>query len=622
MRSPEQPSAASKGGVFLATTALEDFWDASKPVLFLGDGCRRFSRRSVWEAMDGRLLETPWVSEKAVRDAYQFVSDARERLLPRLAKALNGIHGREHDQRYWRIFLGPWLTWYLNVVYDRYRLIRRALDLEPDLTTIGLAESCFVTPQDTLDFVLQIQDDPYNLQVCTKILAALGRDFPRKEAAVIPSPLARNPSAYGSGGTSMRARLKRLAKKCRQVAFEALQSRGRVILKNSYFSRRVEALLWLKTGGRVSVNVTPSLPAAETASPLNRVLREKLREAAPAGDEFDRILARLLPEDLPRCFVEDYGSVEAYARAHYPPSPRAIFSANAWYFDEAFKHWSGACAEEGTRLLGTQHGGYGVLRYMIMPSEAHELEIADRYYTWGWERSGTHASTVALPGTKLTGRESLPADNKRTGLLYLVTATPRFLVEFPYSPDQQSRYFDRQNKFVESLPPKALSALKARPHYTDFGWDVRQQWRERFPEVALDNWERNFWENLAECRLFITDHLSTTYLEALAAGKPTILFTDPGIVINEFNPDAQEYFDGLRAVGILHDTPESAAQAVGQVYEDVEAWWNEPSRQAAVERFRRRYARTSDDAVDLWAAEFNRLLSSNFGIISLENARK
>lgn len=110
-----------------------------------------------------------------------------------------------------------------------------------------------------------------------------------------------------------------------------------------------------------------------------------------------------------------------------------------------------------------------------------------------------------------------------------------------------------------------------------------------------------------ECRLFVADHLSTIYLEALAVGKPCILFVDPKINTNRFNSGAQDYFDGLRAVGILHDTPESAAHAVGQIYGDVESWWNEPSRQAALERFRQHFARTSYYALDLWAAEFKRL---------------
>ena len=37
-----------------------------------------------------------------------------------------------------------------------------------------------------------------------------------------------------------------------------------------------------------------------------------------------------------------------------------IFSANAWYGEEAFKQWVATSAENGTLLIGTAHGGaYG-----------------------------------------------------------------------------------------------------------------------------------------------------------------------------------------------------------------------------------------------------------------------
>ncbi|MFI5346401.1 MAG: LIC12162 family transferase [Elusimicrobiota bacterium] len=605
-------SATSENSVFLATTALEDFWDVSKPVLFLSEGCRRYSRRSVWEAVDGRVLATPWHSEQEVSDAHNFVVDVHKRLLPQLAQALNSAHGRSHDLRYWRIVLGPWLTRYLSTVYDRYRLIRSALAAEPNLTTMGLAESCFVTPHDTSDFTLRILDDPYNLQICTKIMAALGMDFPRKEMKADPAGTADLPLTSEDPNLSLKARLKDIARNLYQHILEATHKGRPILLKNAYFSRRVQAFLVMRTLGRVWINETPPLPYASAAAPLDKKIRGGLM-GAPAADEFGRVLSRLLPEDLPRCFAEDYGRVEAYAHAHYPPAPRAIFSANAWYYDEAFKHWAGACAEKGTQLLGTQHGGcgYGIQRYMI--HEAHELEITDRYYTWGWERAGTRAATIALPAAKLMGRKVFRPDNKRSGLLFVMTVVPRFLLDIPYSPDMYHDYLLQQKLFVESLDARLRGELRVRPHYSELGWDVAQRWRDNFPDVVLESWDKTFRDSLADCRLFVTDHISTTYLESLAAGKPTIVFWKPDSSINLLRADAQEYFDGLRAVGILHDTPQSAAQAVGQAYEDVEAWWNEPRRQAALARFRHRYARTSGNAMSIWTEELVRVADASQG---------
>lgn len=583
---------------------MESFWGDSKPILFLSEGCRRYSRRSAWETLGSRVLETPWNSEREVSDAYHFVAGVYERHLSLLAQALNDVHGRRHNLRYWRIVLGPWLNRYLHAVYDRYRLIRRALDVEPDLTTIGLEERCFVTPRNTDEFTRLILDDPYNLQLCTKIMTVLGLNFPRKETRVSLTPPAPLPQSDGDRNPPLKARLKRMAKDWYQATLEATQRDRPLILKSSYFTRRVQILLSIKTLGRAWINETPPMPDAPATAPLDRKLRRGLYEAS-VGDEFERVLSQLLPEDIPRYFIEEYAHVEAYARAHYPAPPIAIFSANAWYFDEAFQHWAGNCAEKGTQLLGTQHGGYyGTQRYMI--HETHELGITDRYYTWGWERSETRTEVVPQPASKLLGRKPLPADG-RTGLLFILTSAPRFLLEFPDSPGQYHDYLHLQRLFVESLEPRLLDEMRVRPHISDYGWDVAQRWHDQFPRVALETWDKSFWESLVDCRLFVTDHISTTYLEAIAANKPTILFWKPDAAVNSIHPDAQSYFDDLRAVGILHDSPQAAAKAVERAYWDVEAWWNEPRRQLAIDRFRQRFARTSSNALALWTEEFIRI---------------
>jgi putative transferase (TIGR04331 family) len=103
----------------------------------------------------------------------------------------------------------------------------------------------------------------------------------------------------------------------------------------------------------------------------------------------------------------------------------------------------------------------------------------------------------------------------------------------------------------------------------------------------------------------VCDHLSTTFAEALAVNKPTILFWNPET--NRLREAARPYYDLLKRGGILFDTPEGAGRAVNQIYDDVETWWNDPERQNTVETFCKRFARNSPDAIELWTAEFKRI---------------
>jgi putative transferase (TIGR04331 family) len=130
--------------------------------------------------------------------------------------------------------------------------------------------------------------------------------------------------------------------------------------------------------------------------------------------------------------------------------------------------------------------------------------------------------------------------------------------------------------------------------------------KDCIPEIQIELWEEPFQKSLENCRLYVCDHLSTTFAEALAANKPTVLFCNPQT--NKLRPEAQPYFDLLRGCGILCDTPEAAASIVASVYDDVETWWGTPERQAAVRLFCARFARTSPDAISLWSNELLRMV--------------
>ena len=47
-------------GRVLVTTAVESSWLYEEPVLFLGEWCRRFSRRDHWSNLDHEVLAYHW----------------------------------------------------------------------------------------------------------------------------------------------------------------------------------------------------------------------------------------------------------------------------------------------------------------------------------------------------------------------------------------------------------------------------------------------------------------------------------------------------------------------------------------------------------------------------------
>ncbi len=580
--------------VFLATTALAEFWDASKPIVFLGEWCLLHARRSFWEPLNGRLLESPFDHGEAAHAAYQYINGIYERILPLLGNSLNRLHGKHSSERYWRIVLGPWLQLYLSVAFDRYIHLKRALEQYPDCDTLVLPEDAFVVPSDTLEFTWYIKEDSFNLQIYTKILAAMGKTFPSGARLV-------QASAHNKFiGHSWREKALSLIGKI--YAGVGAKSTESIFLRSSYFPKLSEFQFFIKTAG----NVLPMLrPSAKQSLPLyNTDLRKNLSKIEVGDGEFEQCLSAMLFSDMPRCFIERFSDVHRNAQNTYPKNPKAILSANAWYSDETFKQWAAFSAEKGTLLIGTPHGGnYG--GPADMPFEDHETAIVDRYYSWGWERKDCVAEVIPFPASKLVGRKKIGGSNLKSGILWAATSSPRYLMQFPLLPKFFHEYLFWQGRFAKTLHPKIVPALRLRPHREDGGWEIAHRIKECIPGVTIETWDVPFQESLANCRLYVCDHLSTTFAEALAADKPTILFWNPQA--NKLRPAAQPYYDLLRKSGILFDTPESAAVAVGQIYDDVETWWNDPERQNSVEAFCERFARNSPNAVELWVAEFKRI---------------
>jgi putative transferase (TIGR04331 family) len=577
--------------VFLATTALEDFWDMSGYMVFLSDACTRYNRRDIWQKIPHVVLHNPILERHRYYGDYEYVQAFYERLLPQIGKTLNEIHGKSYSIRYWRIVLGLWLFHYIHVLYERYFSIKNAFEKYPDLTTILLDSQDFVVPRDTLDYVLLSVKDTYNLQIYSRIIIFLGKSFPTKRyPCELPiRSLARTKNVLKSLSAEIGCQF---AKSAAVIGREPFIPRH---IDKFHFFMACRGQLWFDFRPEEQL---PSLPS-------DFAMRKRLAGLKIENQEFEKLFLSTLPYEIPQIFMEGYKNFHKHALRMYPFKPKAIWSTTSWYWDETFKFWSGVRAEEGTKLVGMQHGG-NYWMDKILPGEEHEMAICDKYYSWGWEDKIKNIKP--MPVTKYIGRKRLDADNHKKGVLYATFGYPRYFVRFSVfcSTDYQP-YFQWQLRFMKALSPELKSLTRVRLFIDDYGWDCQERWKDFDSQVKLEDWKTRFSDSMKNCRLHVSDQLSSTFVDALAVGKPTILFWDRELF--KVRLQTETYVDDLRQAGILYDSPEEAAAAVNRVYGDVESWWNDPQRQRAVKKFCRHFGRTSPMALSEWAQEI-RLLAN------------
>ena len=69
------------------------------------------------------------------------------------------------------------------------------------------------------------------------------------------------------------------------------------------------------------------------------------------------------------------------------------------------------------------------------------------------------------------------------------------------------------------------------------------------------------------------------------------------------------FFEELKRVGIFHETPESAALYINNIWHDVPAWWNSSEVRRVVEVFKNQFCNSSEDFVNNIKAEMDSLIN-------------
>jgi len=578
---------------FLAATAIEEFWDTSYPIVFLGNWCKRYSRKEIWENI---ISETPltYFDEKKSNEVYLYLSNIFERLLFVLHNQMNQIHGTDFSLRYWRIVLGSWLIYYIHAMYDRYENLEHFVKLYPDFTSICLDKKCFIIPKDTIHFACHLRNDDFNLQIYSSILAEMGYKFPAKELTITTPDV----NLYFTGQSRG---VKNILKHIYKWTCKTFQNNKQVLLRNTYFSYSSLFKLMLET----RAVAWPCIYGYEDLPDfsVNHEARRMVGNLDFGEDKFEKTLISLIPFAIPQSMIEGFSFLREKVKDEFVSGPKAIMSGISWWFDNTFRIWAAESAEKGTMLLGTQHGGnYGFAANLLQKDI--ELGIVDKFYSWGWKYSDTYAEVIPMPAPKLveTKKKSL---NKGGDVLYVLAGYSRYLLQFPLSTDYWDDYFLNQVKFISHLSGQIMAKLRIRPYREDYGWDVWDRIRDQFPQVKIEAWDKPFPISLNNCSVYVSDHplASTTFIEALVSNKPTIIFYNPNFAANEVRDEAKDLFKQLKTNAIIFDDLITAARHLNSVYDCIESWWNEPKRQMAIRNFLDKYGKTSPTWLTNWSEE-------------------
>jgi len=534
------------------------------------------------------------VDLKQRHQATEVIIDTCLTLLPVVTKNLNTIHGVNYSQRYWHILLGPWLYHFCCIVYDRKRLL--SYRTEDDVAEVGSR----VVPRDTYESIKLSVNPDFNQQLLSDILLGCNaideHSFMSTEAdndykfdyahlkAIIFN--------YFSGALT--------TNKSIAISFTAMPLAFQCrIFRHFPGIRPIKAL-----------HDNYKLFSSRISVPMRLKLNVK-----PVEEQFLNLVNSLLPYYIPVCFVEGYKTLNRLGE-RYISKPAAILSTTEIYYRyESYKHWVAKCSEDGTKVLNLQHGGtYG----LSWRSGDNFIERApsDVFYSWGWKHPTYRLDDSqikpmpVLPQFFALDRDVKPRNDSQR-ILFASNSMRTILREFggiPNDPYNRDRYLSDQFSFYEQLPQDIRESLYIRVGELNKSSGTKlykESWRKKHPSVLFDNRNVNFRTSLRHSKIFIVDHLSTTWLESLMIGVPTIIFVDKDDY--DFTDEFKEIISMLNSVSIFHYSIEAAAKQVITINSDVSSWWRDERRADMVKNVLGKIAKQSEYLAYDWSEELKRV---------------
>jgi len=588
---------------FLITTEDENTWKFDCPVIFLGDWCKDYDRKKIWQDMDTITAEPYGLGLTKKDSDYAKAKLLEAKLLPMLINLINDYHGLENSERFWSIVLGQWLRRYVILMINRVETLKQCLKTYQILgASFYDCNNYFLSTDNSRSAMWSFSDGQWNNVLNSHILDLLNiGNFPIEI-------IKKNKSSSFSESPPLQELIYHsVIRKIFKWGYQKLSKFLWLLVKNddafiisSYLPKKELIKLQLALGQFPQFWSRPKIILVEKH---NREIRAKLTKKIlrKSGSDLEDIIFAMVFELLPICYLEGFDTLNKHVKQQpWPKNPKFIYTCNNFDNDEVFKLWAATKVELGALYVVGQHGNnYGTSRY-LNPS-VEEL-TADKFLTWGWvDGLSQHVPAFIFKNASREAKRITPV----SGLL---------LVELCLNEDRLrtwdgiyefGSYFKEQQIFINELvsPIRSQLTIRLNSAHKLKSWSEEARWNDFDPSIKINGGFDPVSHIISQSRLTVFSYDSTGILESLSQNIPTLVFWQNGF--DHLRESAKPFYQILLDVEILHLTPESAAQKVSEVWDNIDDWWNQPKVQDARKIFCNNYARISKNP----AIEIKELLS-------------
>ena len=589
---------------YLITTEDEATWKFDRPVIFLGEWCRLYDRKHVWQKMDAKVVK-PYGLDKISKDNDDFrVKALEKKLFSEIYQILNQNFNTKYSKRFWQIILGPWLNEILQLLLNRINTLKHCLATEKiSGTTLYHSEYCSLATPSLKAADYFFDNKKWNNVLNGRIISLIGNtciDLNFIEDMDSKYFYQSFKTINSNNNQLFKYDIKNFILNIYQKISEKLVNNKDAFLINTQLDTK--QLIKLQLSLKQLPQLWKKFEINIKEKP-NKILRESLTQKFlyKSEDDFENISRILIFELLPVCYLEGFKEFKKIVNnLPWPKSPKFIFTSNSFGSDEVFKIYTALKTDNGSKYYVGQHGhGYFNERHCYPRTEQ---ETADKFLTWGNNKNKS-LKNVPMFNFKTAGKSI--RFNKKGGLLLIERPqNPRYL---PWDEHYQFlNYFEEQKKFVNNISEEPKKKLTIRLSSSEASKKFKEthRWFDFDRSLNLDNGKISINQLIAKNRLVVYAYDSTGILETLSQNIPTLAYWQNGFdhLLDDVKPDYQKLVDA----GIVHFSAKSVADKVNEIWNNIDDWWLQDNVQNIKNEFCEIYSKNSKKPIKLMTSFFKK----------------
>tara|TARA_B110000259_G_scaffold188479_1_gene247943 strand:- start:3509 stop:5272 length:1764 start_codon:yes stop_codon:yes gene_type:complete len=555
--------------MLLITAEVDQSYIDNNKVLFLGEWCKPYSKKNLWNQDGFTTLTDCWSDRKNRQNAYNYTNSFYDECITIISTHLNDIHQTNYPDSYWKLLCGPWLKLLINSTYHSYCLIESAEDIYGNELKTFFFDNHFkdFIPLDMQDFETLIVSNSWNLWIKSLIASEAFQLKTCTHDIKICSHACKI-------GDEEYSKIKRFLLNCADYISGLINIKSKYIFYNPYIKKST----LIKLAARflsVPKYLSHRKFFLKEKFSINIDIRETSLRINPRN-KFEFFFKDFVLKNIPLVYLEGYEKLDSISkRVNTTVNPESIICATSQFNDDIFKIYAAKKISDGSKLKIISHGGFG--QYLYSDFQDMDFEVCSDYFSWGWKEYSLKCNQGFLT-------KNLPIKSKKktnSGFVHVLLDDHKHVKFIDSTPSYEqfiNDYLNNQINFLNYLDIEIirhgiikLGTFKFNDSYQN-SIEIRLKDAVNYKDLNFSYRDEDFHKKILNSRIVVCTYNGSNLIESMYLNKPTIIFWNP--THHELIESARLKYQPLIDAKIFHITPKSAAFHMNDIWNSPEDWWH------------------------------------------------